>query len=146
MRSARLPPDTRILVIDDSAAVRARMEAYLGRLGYTDVRSAASVKEGLDSFHEAPASVVFLDLVIDEERGLDFAAPILAEAPLTDIVVMSALSPNDAQVTEAIAQGARDFLAKPVTFPSVESVLVRLASDLDFEAPTPPRRDDASYQ
>lgn len=143
-----MPQDTRFLVIDDSLAVRMRMQAYLQRLGYTNVQSAATVEEGLALFRDVHPGIVFLDMLIEEERGLDFAAPALAEAPLTEIVVMSALPADDEQVTAAIAEGARDYLPKPVTFPAVERVLQRLASDRpeDVIAAHKPPPPDESYR
>ena len=144
----RLPRETSILVVDDSPAIRSRLEAYLRSLGFQDVKAAGTVREALEVFRAQPAEIVFLDLMVDDEKGIDFAAPALAQRPLTDIVLMSALSSDHEQVTAAIAEGAREYLAKPFTFASIESVLQRLANDRlakERGSSQPSRLEDASY-
>lgn len=121
-----LPRETPILVVDDSAAIRARMEAYLSRLGYTNIRMADSIATGLEAFREQQSEVIFLDLVIDEEKGADFAAEALAERPFVTIVLMTALPSGHEQVTAAIAEGAREYLSKPIQQGNVQAVLERL--------------------
>lgn len=140
---AHLPPDTPMLVVDDSAAIRSRMEAYLRRLGYTNVTTAGSVEEGLARFRDQHSEVVFLDLVIDEERGADFAAEALSERPFATIVVMTALPPGHEYVTAAIAEGAREYLPKPIRFPAVEAVLDHIEEALSRERLASP--EDPSY-
>lgn len=137
--------DTPILVLDDSPAIRARMGSYLKRLGYEHIHEAANVQEGLQQFRENPIRLVFLDLVVESERGADFAAAALEERPMTDIIVMTALPPTHEQVTVAIAQGARGMIRKPVDLDAVKNALDALE---DTEEPNPPaaaRAHDASY-
>lgn len=146
MPPPRLPRETSILVVDDSPAIRSRMQAYLGEMGFTRLRAASSVADALAAFRGEPADLVFLDLVIGDERGLDFAARALADRPMTDIVIMSALPPEDSQVTFAIAEGAREYLAKPFSFSGVENVLSRLANERAARARAGVKRiEDASY-
>lgn len=133
-----------MLVVDDSPAIRARMVAYLHDLGVRDVRDAASVREGLQVFRERPADLVFLDLVVDEERGVEFAAEALTLSPLANIIVMTALPPDDDQVTAAIAEGARGYLSKPFTRASVTAALDKIDADMP-RTPRPARREDSSY-
>lgn len=139
-----MPPGTPILVVDDSAAIRSRMEAYLQRLGFTNVQTAATLAEGLTKFREQSPEVVFLDLVIDEDRGADFAAEALAERPFATIVVMTALPPSHEYVTAAIAEGAREYLPKPIQFPAVRAVLDHIDETISRERLGLPR-EDPSY-
>lgn len=138
----RLRPDTPILVVDDSAAIRSRMEAYLHRLGYGNVKTAANLQEGLTHFREGGAEIVFLDLVIDEERGADFAAEALSERPFATVVVMTALPQTHEYVTAAIAEGAREFLPKPIQFHAVQSIMDHIEESMAEEDRL---REDASY-
>lgn len=141
---ARLPPDTPILIVDDSAAIRSRMEAYLQRLGFTNVTTASTVDGGLERFREQGSEVVFLDLVIDEERGADFAAEALSERPFATIIVMTALPPGHEYVVAAIAEGAREYLPKPIQFPAVQAVLDHVEETIARER-VAPTREDMSY-
>jgi DNA-binding NtrC family response regulator len=134
---------TRILIVDDSTGIRSVLESYLRRLGFTEIRTAATVEEGLKAFREQESELVFLDMVIGDERGADFAAAALAERPFTVVVVMTAVPMGNELVVSAVAEGAREFLPKPVQMLPLQALLGRIARSrhLDGEGPAP----DASY-
>ncbi len=138
-----LDPTLPILVIDDSAAIRARMSAYLKKLGFSHVTTAANIAEGLEAFRKENSQLVFLDLVIDEERGTDFAAEALAERPLANIIIMTALPPSHEYVTSAIAEGASEYLGKPIRFSNLQTVIERVEDTLTPEAS--PHSENSSY-
>lgn len=135
-----LPPETRFLVVDDGAAIRALMQAYLRRLGYEDVALAATVEEGLARFRERPPDIVFLDLAIGGENGGNFAAQAFAERPDVTIVVMTAHPSTHPDVVALVALGARDYLPKPLQLHRVSGVLDHVAEDREE------REDDAPYE
>ncbi len=139
----RPAPETPILILDDSLAIRTRVESYLRRLGYKNILTAASIEEGLEAFRKQGSEIVFLDLVVGEERGADFAAQALAEQPLVHVVVMTALPPSHEQVTVSIAEGARDYLPKPVQYVALEAVLERVAESRALDRAI--KNEDASY-
>lgn len=130
----RLPPSTPMLIVDDSKAIRSLMEAYLARLGYQQVRSAASVKQAVDAFQEQRSEVVFLDVLLDQEDGGEFARIALDERPLTTLVLMTALGPNDDEVVKLVSHGARHLLPKPVQISTLRTVLDRIQEARQEEA------------
>lgn len=145
-----LPPETRFLVVDDGAAIRALMQAYLKRLGYEDVTLAATVEEGLVRFREAKPDIVFLDLVIGGGNGAAFAEQAFAERPDVTIVVMTAHPSSHPDVVALVALGARDYLPKPLQLHRLSGVLEHVAEDREereANAPyeSPSVSPDASY-
>lgn len=138
-----LTKEAPVLIIDDSVAIRARMETYLKRLGFTDIVSAENIEDGLRMFRERKPNLVFLDLVIDEEKGTEFASEALAERPYTHVVLMTALSASHDMVTAAIAEGARDFLPKPIQYPTLKKIVDRLLENREDQIS--PDHVDASY-
>ena len=134
-----LPPETRFLVVDDGAAIRALMQAYLKRLGYEDVKLAATVAEGLARFREHPPEVVFLDLNVNGENGAAFAEQAFAERPEVTIVVMTAHPSTHPDVVALVALGARDYLPKPLQLHRLSGVLEHVAEDREE------REDDEPY-
>lgn len=132
-----------VLIVDDSLAIRARMESYLRRMGFPNIATASSVEEGLKAFRENRPELVFLDLVIDDERGTEFAAQALEERPETHISLMTALPPSHEFVTAAIAEGARDYLQKPIQFAQLKRVVDRIMEGRDDQLATD--HPDASY-
>lgn len=140
---ATVPQDTPILVLDDSPAIRARVEAYLRQLGYREVRTASSIETGLEAFREQGSEVVFLDLIVGDQTGAKFAAQALEEKPFTYVILMTALSRSHEQVVATIAEGARDLLSKPIQLADLRAVLDRIGASMEEDRAT--RRADASY-
>ena len=144
-----LPADTRFLVVDDGAAIRALMQAYLRRLGYEDVDLAANVKEGLALFRERGHDVVFLDLTVGGENGNEFAEQAFAERPEVSIVLMTAHPSTHPDVVALVALGARDYLPKPIQIHRLSGVIEHVAEDrearADEEPYDRPAAIDASY-
>jgi DNA-binding NtrC family response regulator len=138
-----------MLVVDDSKAIRQLMATFLARLGYENVRFAGGVKEALREFEEQRSEVVFLDVLLDQEDGGEFAQLALDAKPLTTIVLMTALGPNDDEVVKLVSHGARHLLPKPVQLSTLRTVLERIQEARDEEErATEPRthqEPDASY-
>jgi CheY-like chemotaxis protein len=137
-------PSTPILVVDDSKAIRAVFDAYLKRLGYTNVRSAATVEEGLAAFREQRSDIVFLDVMLGPEDGRDFARAALDERPLSTLVLSTALTADDDLVTDMVALGARQILVKPIQLNTLKTVLTRLQEARDEEEGIAPAKPAAS--
>ena len=128
-----LDPRTRILVVDDGDAIRVLMRRYLELLGCRDVRLADSVEMGLKAFQEHGSEIVFLDVMIADKKGTDFALPALADRPETTIVVMTAHAGTHPDVTALVALGARDYLPKPIQSARLREVLERVAADHEID-------------
>lgn len=126
-------PTTPILVVDDSKAIRAVFEAYLRKLGYTDVRLAATVDEGLEAFRDQKSQIVFLDVMLGAEDGRDFARRALDDDPFVTLVLSTALTADDDLVTDMVALGARQILVKPIQLATLKTVLGRIQDTHDEE-------------
>lgn len=137
-----LPRETRILIVDDSLGIRSVLEAYLRRLGFTQIRTANDVEAGLAVFREQKSQLVFLDMVLGDERGADLAAAALAEDPFVVIAIMTAVPHGHELVISAIAEGAREFLPKPIQMAELKALLERVAAHHSAEAR---EQADASY-
>lgn len=115
-----------ILVIDDSRAIQAILKEFLRSLGYYDVTTADSAKEGLELLKDHPFEVVFLDMVMPGESGDDFARDALQQHPGMKIVVTTALPYSHESVMSAVSQGASDYLPKPIRQEALKSIMQRL--------------------
>ncbi len=105
----------RVMLVDDSAVIRG-LEA---RVLETDplikvVSSVASGKAALRALDELPVDVVVLDIEMPEMDGLTALPLLLAKQPHIKIIMSSALSQSNADLSiRALMLGAADYIPKP---------------------------------
>lgn len=122
----------RILVIDDEKNIRRTMALALESMDQ-EVVAVASGKEGVRELTRAPIDVVFLDLKLHQESGLDVLAEIFRLAPLAAVVMVTAFASIETAV-EAMRRGAFDYLPKPCTPDRVRQVLSRIERTRKLES------------
>jgi DNA-binding NtrC family response regulator len=104
----------RILIIDDEESLRYTCAAFLEGAGHR-VWSAASREEAgqlLDDSDE-PFDLVFLDICLGSDNGLEFLGQLRLRFPLTPIVMITG-APDVATAADALRQGAFDYIPKPL--------------------------------
>jgi CheY-like chemotaxis protein len=102
---------TRILIVDDDAAITATFENILGGEGY-DVATATDGDQAIDRAAREPFDVVLLDLVMPGIDGLDALRRLRKVAPRARIIILSAYIEPDREA-EAFRLGAEAVLSKP---------------------------------
>jgi two-component system, chemotaxis family, protein-glutamate methylesterase/glutaminase len=105
----------RVLVVDDSAAVRRILGAVLAAEPDLEVVGmAASGPAALARLEETRPDVVTLDVDMDGMSGLETLRRLRAERPRLPVVMFSALTQRGAATTiDALLLGASDYVAKP---------------------------------
>lgn len=124
-----LAKTSRILIVDDSPAILALLRDMLRTRGYPNVVTAASVQEGLARVEEAPPDMVFLDLMMPDSSGIEFAKRALEKDPHLRIVVTTALPASAEPVVTAISQGVADYMQKPIRKETLGQVMDRVWRD-----------------
>ncbi len=101
---------SRILVIDDDRSVREALRMVF-KDGH-DLELSATGEEGLQSLRDRPADLVFLDILLGAENGIDVLRQIrmLPECPA---VVMVTATRTVKTAVEAIKLGAFEYVTKP---------------------------------
>jgi CheY-like chemotaxis protein len=119
----------RVLVIDDQEFTRDVVMAVIRRAD-ADVRSASSVREGLQQFEANTPDVVVCDVAMPEEDGFAFVRAIRAlpaSTKATPIIALTAFGrPEDRQ--HALAAGFDAYLKKPVDPEELASTVLRLSA------------------
>ena len=116
---------SRVLVIDDEAAIRDSLRMILEYEDYQFV-GAASGQEGLDVVRRERPDIVLLDIKMPGMDGMEVLRKLRAVDEGLPIVMISGHG-NTATAVEAIRSGAIDFLDKPL---SSERVIVTLRNVL----------------
>jgi NtrC-family two-component system response regulator AlgB len=104
-------PALRILVVDDEANIRFAISACLEAAGH-EVLEAGTIESALDQAARIAFDLIFLDVRLGTQNGLDFIQPLLTENPWARIVVITAYASVETAV-QAMKLGATDYLPKP---------------------------------
>ena len=115
----------RILVIDDESNIRIQLSLCLEAAGH-HVVGHGNIHDALAEASWQVFDLVFLDLRLGTDNGLDFISRLLAENPWARVVVITAYASVDTAV-EAMKRGASDYLAKPFTPAQVDFVTRKVA-------------------
>jgi len=136
---------SRVLLIEDDAAVRDGLRLALSRQGHT-VAAAESGEQGLEHLAgaEAPVDVVVLDLMLPGMDGFEVCRRIRATGDLP-IIMLTARS-DDMDVVAGLEAGADDYVVKPVQARVLEArirAVLRRMGDGPRSAQAPAERHGA---
>src|SRR5205085_3409757 len=124
-------PMIRVLVVDDSAVMR----AFLGRVvaSQPDMELLAASPDPLiaiERIRRQPPDVITLDVEMPRMNGLDFLRSLMALRPLP-VIMISSLTRQGAETTlRALELGAVDFFPKPASFDQLESGAQEIADKI----------------
>jgi NtrC-family two-component system response regulator AlgB len=114
-----------VLVVDDEKNIRHTMRVCLEAMD-AEVTEASSGPAALEAIGRAVFDVVFLDLRLGTQSGLDLIPEVLAENPNVVVIVVTAYATVETAV-EAIRRGAWDYLPKPFTPAQIRHLLEKAA-------------------
>ena len=112
-----------LLLVDDEPRLRKTLRITLEALGHA-VTEAPDGAQALSCLAQQPFDLVFLDLRLGKDSGLNLLPQLLEWAPETGVVLMTAFAAVDSAV-EAMRRGAFDYLPKPFTPDQLRFVLDR---------------------
>lgn len=122
-----------LLVIDDDVVLCDRLAQAMTRRGYL-VKTAYSVKQGLDLAREFEPEFAVVDLRLGDGSGLQIVEELRKIVDDCRIILLTAYG-NIATAVAAIKSGAIDYLAKPADADAVERALLQTNQ---LELPEPP--------
>ncbi len=101
----------RILIVDDEENIRFALIMCLESDGHKVV-AVGSIEAALEKTAAQAFDLIFLDVRLGTQNGLDYIQTLLQENPWARIVVITAYASIDTAV-EAMKRGASDYLSKP---------------------------------
>ena len=104
----------KVLIVDDSKAIREIEKKYLEELGF-EVLEAGNGKEALKVLEENPdIKLILLDWHMPVMNGYEFLLKLRANPKWSDIKVMMVTTENQQKsIIDAIMAGANEYLMKP---------------------------------
>lgn len=122
----------RVMVVDDSVVFRSQLKNCLdGQFGINVVGSAAHGRIALEKLSQIDSDLITLDLEMPEMNGFEFLSEMRRRGFTQKVIVFaSPTKEGAAQVLEALAAGASDFVAKPQGTSSLDEALDSIRRDL----------------
>jgi DNA-binding NtrC family response regulator len=121
----------KILVVDDDPGIRASLSVLLQSWSF-EALQAADAAEAEKMVHRHEPDIVITDLVMPETSGLELLKKLKAGDPHRPVLLITAQGSIDIAV-EAMKQGARDFLTKPLTdLPKLKALLDDAERELEM--------------
>jgi len=128
--ASSLPAARSILVVDDEENIRIAMSRFLRSRGF-DVSVADSGAAAIERMQGERFDAMLCDVRMPEMSGLDVVPRALEIEP--DLAILMLTAVNDAPTaTEALAQGAMDYLMKPVELPDLAHAIDRALHKRDL--------------
>jgi two-component system NtrC family response regulator len=117
--------EARILIMDDEAGERRRIEEHLTRKGY-DVAAVGTAPEAVDALRRDRYDVFLTDCNIPGVDALRTSDEARKLSPDTAVIIMTAFGTIETAV-KAIKAGAYDYLAKPVDLDQLVVLIERIS-------------------
>ena len=112
----------KILIVDDDPGIRASLAVILQSWGFEPLQ-ASNAPEATEVVERQDPDIVISDVVMPETSGLELLRHLKSGDPHRPVLLITAQGSIDMAV-EAMKQGARDFLTKPLTdLPKLKSLL-----------------------
>ena len=134
-----MPSPVNILVIDDEANLRATLSMILRRGGYS-VSLAENARSAREMLKVHTFNLVLLDLSLPDMNGIDLLKQIRESHPDLPVLMLTGNASLDTAI-QAIRQGARDYMTKPI---EPDYILVRVKEILQ-ESQQPKRRREITH-
>ncbi|MEM7690115.1 MAG: response regulator [Pseudomonadota bacterium] len=108
-------PDTRVMVVDDSAAMRALFCDILDNAaGVSVCGTASNAEEARSKLDEFKPDVLTLDVEMPGKSGMDFLAELMEERPMPVIMLSSITQAGTGTAKRALELGAVHCFPKPL--------------------------------
>jgi two-component system, chemotaxis family, chemotaxis protein CheY len=133
MREPKARPLTsiKVLVVDDSSAVRMMLTALLHTFGISSIEVAVNGIQALKMIEQTQFDLVITDVSMEPMDGIEFVrhvrSPSTSGQPALPILILSSHS-EAAMLKTAVAAGSTDYLTKPI---NRAALLSKITSVLD---------------
>jgi len=122
----------KVLVIDDSRAMRRILSRFLGELGF-EITEAANGKEGLAALTASTGfDVILVDWNMPVMNGVEFIRAAREDRRFDSMPIMMVTSESELdRVAEALESGANEYVMKPFTSEMISEKLAILGLPTD---------------
>ncbi len=122
-----------VLIIEDSPAVGILLREFLSKLGLKKIHYCQNGKTGIESFQEIIESgkvpLVFLDYNLPDMTGYSILSQMMTIRPDVKVIIETAREKTEDQIKDVIAQGAYQYLGKPIRLEKLREIIDTLKAE-----------------
>jgi len=122
----------RILIVDDSTVMRKNLRAILTSSGHEIVAEACDGKQAFMLYLQFKPELVTMDISMPNMSGVEAVGQIIKKDPKAKIIMISALNQKQ-MVFEALKNGAKHYIIKPIDPTVLNSIVNSVLEDKDLE-------------
>ena len=119
---------TKVLLVDDDPDLQDILQICLKQWGF-EVAVASDGNEGAQLAGSYRPDIVLSDVMVPDTSGIELLKSLQADDSSRPVILMTGYSTVDMAV-EAMKDGARDFLTKPLDYPKLKSILEATQKEL----------------
>ena len=105
----------KVLIVDDSLAIRIKMKNIVKKLGHSVVGEAKDGEEAITRFKELTPDLVTLDISMPGLNGVDALKEIMKISANQANIIMITANGQDGIVKDALLSGAKGYILKPIS-------------------------------
>lgn len=124
----------KILIVDDSMIMRRNLKAILTQAGHSVIAEASNGKEAFIEYEKYMPDLVTMDITMPIMNGIEAVKKIISKSPEARIVMISALDQRS-MVFEALENGAKHYIVKPIIPNNVLSVIGTVLEEAGKQEP-----------
>ena len=109
----------KILVVDDSPAMRRIIIGNLSRMGHTDVLEGENGRSGLARLDQGPVDLIITDWDMPEMDGIEFAREVRSRNAAVPILMVTTHAATR-DIVQALEAGVSTYVVKPFTQESLK--------------------------
>ena len=122
--------NTKILVVDDDDAMREVLELRLREWGYK-VILARDGKEGQKQAQTGDPDIVISDVIMPHLSGMELLGVLKSGNPARPVILVTAEA-SIPQAVEAMIQGAKNYIEKPIDYSKLKTLLDETEQEIDL--------------
>lgn len=121
-----------ILIVDDSIVMRKNLTAILEQAGHTIVGEASNGRQAVMQYLELQPDIVTMDISMPIMSGVEAVKKIIEQDDNAKIIMISAVNQKK-MVFNAINNGAKHYIVKPIDEKKVINIINEVIHDSDNE-------------
>ena len=119
-----------ILIVDDSSIIRKIFSDHIQKMGFKVVGVAKDGREAIKMYEELTPDLVTMDVTMPIMNGIDSLKAI--KRKFNDAKVIMVTSHGEERlVMDAISNGAKGYVLKPITPESIQQAIQKVFPELD---------------